>query len=120
MNAISLPYPVSTNRLTRFGYGRAYLSPRARAWKAECAAIAIIAGIEVSTMPMHVSIILHPKLTKAGLSSKTRCDIDNSLKAAFDALNGIAWADDKQIEKVTAQIGEPLKDGGLTVSWVEV
>lgn len=120
MNAITLPYPPSTNRLTRFGNGRAYLSPKARAWKQASAQIARLAGVEVSAMPMHVSIILQPKQNKDGSASKTRIDLDNALKAGFDALNGIVWADDKQIVKVTAQVGFPVPDGGMSVSWVEV
>ena len=120
MNAITLPYPPSTNRLTRFGNGRAYLSPKARAWKQASAQIARMAGVEVSAMPMHVSIILQPKQNKDGSASKTRPDIDNILKAALDGLNGVAWIDDKQILKVTAQIGFPVPDGGLSVSWIEV
>lgn len=120
MNAITLPYPVSTNRLTRYGSGRAYLSPKARAWKQASAQIARLAGVEVSTMPMHVSIILQPKQNKDGSASKTRVDVDNCIKACFDGLNGVVWLDDKQIEKVTAQIGFPVPGGGLSVSWVEV
>lgn len=34
--------------------------------------------------------------------SKLRGDLDNYLKLAFDALNGVAFDDDKQVVKITA------------------
>ena len=30
-------------------------------------------------------------------------DIDNLIKAVFDGLNGVAWADDRQVVRVTAE-----------------
>ena len=33
-------------------------------------------------------------------ANKIRCDIDNLSKAVLDALNGLAWEDDKQITKL--------------------
>lgn len=120
MNAITLPYPPSTNRLTRFGGGRAYHSPKAKAWKIAAALSARSAGVTASSMPMHVSITLHPRKNKDGSASKVRLDVDNPIKATFDALNGIAWFDDKQIIKVTAQIGHAVQNGALTVAWIEV
>jgi Holliday junction resolvase RusA-like endonuclease len=34
--------------------------------------------------------------------SKLRGDLDNMVKTALDALNGKAWADDRQVVKISA------------------
>lgn len=120
MQSIKLAYPPSTNRLTRTGNGRAYASPKATAWKKQSAIIARASGARPSSLPMEVAIRLHPRVIKGGAASKTRIDIDNAIKAALDALNGVAWYDDKQVVKIQAEVAEAMPDGGLTVTWEEV
>ena len=119
MEALSLPYPPSTNRLTRHGNGRAYASPQAAAWKRQAAWLAKAAGVRVTALPVAVSVLLHPKANKDGSASKTRIDIDNAIKAALDALNGVAWLDDKQVIRLSAEVSDPLENGGLTIEWKE-
>ncbi len=34
----------------------------------------------------------------------------------LDALQGVAYLNDKQVRKITAEYGDPLPDGGLTVT----
>ncbi len=65
--------------------------------------------------PVSVDIALMPRLTKEGRASKVRVDLDNALKVAIDALNGICWQDDSQIVAISATIGLPIHDGGLII-----
>jgi crossover junction endodeoxyribonuclease RusA len=59
---------------------------------------------------------LHPKLTVKGEASKVRLDLSNCLKVVEDALNGIAYHDDKQVVEIHGKIGAPVKDGGITIT----
>jgi crossover junction endodeoxyribonuclease RusA len=117
--SLSLPYPPSTNRLIRIGSGRAYQSPEARYWKIKAAWKAKQEGATISDKPMSLTIMLHPRAKKDGSPSKSRIDIDNSIKAVCDALNGVAWHDDRQVVRVVAEVSDPLPDGGLTVLWCD-
>lgn len=60
-------------------------------------------------------LILHPRSNKNGEASKIRLDLDNSIKAAADAMNGVAYLDDSQITRIVAEVGEPMVGGGLSV-----
>ena len=62
-----------------------------------------------------VIIELKPKLTVKGEASKTCLDIDNCLKVALDALQGIVYENDKQVKKIIAEVGYPVVDGGLKI-----
>lgn len=42
-------------------------------------------------------------------------DLDNYVKVALDALNELAWADDRQVESITATIERHSVHPGLTV-----
>lgn len=115
MTTLTLPYPPSTNRLWRHQAGRVMASPEAKAWKHQAAWIARAAGLTPIAGPVAMDVTLHPKLTSKGRASRARIDLDNALKAGLDALQGIAYADDKQITRLSAALGYPLPDGGLTV-----
>lgn len=39
------------------------------------------------------------------------------MKAAIDALNGIAWLDDSQLVEILARKAEPVEAGALIVEW---
>jgi Holliday junction resolvase RusA-like endonuclease len=32
-----------------------------------------------------------------------RCDVDNAAKAVLDALNGVAWEDDSQVQRLVVE-----------------
>jgi crossover junction endodeoxyribonuclease RusA len=49
-----------------------------------------------------------------GLSVR-RIDLDNAQKVALDALQGIAYHNDRQITHLTIRLGAPVEGGGLTV-----
>jgi crossover junction endodeoxyribonuclease RusA len=117
---LELPYPISANRYwsTRvFGkVAMTYVSPEAKAYKQHAAWAAKAAGVRVVDGDVSVTYVLHPKLTVKGEASRVRCDLDNVLKVLGDAMNGVAWVDDKQIVEIHARIGEPVKDGAISIS----
>lgn len=112
---IVLPYPVSANRYWRNFRGRMVISSEAKAYKKQVAWSFSAFGIEPANGDVSLSIKLHPKLTKKGAASRTICDLDNVLKVVFDALQGVLYVNDKQVKKLTAEIGEPVDGGGLSV-----
>ena len=65
--------------------------------------------------PVSVHVALCPEMTAKGLASKTRLDLDNCLKVALDALQGVAFSNDKQIVKIVAEIGPAQVGGALMV-----
>lgn len=42
-------------------------------------------------------------------------DLDNALKVTIDAMNGVAYEDDKKIRRIVAERGAPVQGGALTV-----
>lgn len=120
MITLTLPYPISANVYWRTRVaGRVamtYVSPEAKAYKQHAAWAARAAGVRLIECDVAVAYVLHPKLTVKGEASKVRCDLDNVLKVLGDAMNGVAWIDDKQIVDIHARIGEPVKDGAITIS----
>lgn len=113
---LTLPYPPSANRLWRIAAGRLVPTPHLTAWKSTCAALATMAGIRKRSGALQAELILHPRATRTGRASQIRLDLDNAIKATFDALNGIAWTDDAQVVALTACIGEPLPEGGVSIT----
>lgn len=110
---IDLPYPPSANRYWRIFRNRAVPSKDATAYKravrSRCCSLRPVGG------KIAVSVTLRPKLTKAGKASKVIIDLDNCLKVALDALQGIAYHNDAQVVEIFARYGEPVEAGGLTI-----
>jgi crossover junction endodeoxyribonuclease RusA len=75
---------------------------------------------KAATGSVAVIVTLQPKLTVKGEASKTVMDLDNALKVTLDALQGIAYENDKQIRKISAEYGVPRVGGGLIVQVVEL
>jgi len=67
-----------------------------------------------------VRLALCPELTRKGVASKTRLDLDNCLKVALDALQGVAFSNDKQVVKLIAELGPAQVGGALMVEIEEV
>lgn len=67
--------------------------PKARAWETAIRARYLELGGPKVEDPLSLWI-------KFVRSNKIRADVDNLLKSVLDALNGIAWLDDAQIEEV--------------------
>ena len=112
---IILPYPVPLNRAYRNFQGTVLLSAEGRAWKKYAAWQAMASGMKPLDGAVWVNLTLHPRTTESGKASKRRVDLDSIFKLCLDALNGVAYHDDKQVERLIAEIGHPVKDGGLTV-----
>lgn len=108
-----LPYPVGSNRVWRNVRGRVIPNPKAEAWKRTAADL--MAGRVMFDGDVSVTYVLHPRKNKNGSSSKTRLDVDAPAKALLDALNGVCYADDKQVVRLSGCIGEPVINGGLSV-----
>lgn len=110
-----LPYPPSLNRYLRHT-GRTYKTPEALKYKTTVSTAGALARMKPLSGPVAVQLVLHPKTTKQGAASATRIDLDNAMKVCLDALQGIAYHDDNQVEEIHARIGEPVLTGGLSVA----
>lgn len=104
----TLPLPPSANRYWRIARGRIYRSSEATAYKTEAGYLALAAGVRPLAGPVAVTITIF-RARQAG-------DLDNFLKVALDSLSGIAYADDKQIVKITAERREDKHNPRAVVS----
>ncbi len=112
---ILLPYPPSANRYWRTFRGRHVRSADAVQYRGEVMSRANIYGLHLLVCPVRVRVTLHPKLTLKGAASRTRIDLDNCCKVVLDALQGVAYDNDKQIEDLHLLLGPAMSDGGLSV-----
>lgn len=117
-----LPYPVSANRYWRSfvpkGWTRAVVAPssEAKAYKTECGWRAKQAGMRAPTdKPIALTLTLCPRQNKDGSASALVLDLGNCLKVAEDALQGIVYANDKQVRDIRMRYGPPSPDGALVV-----
>lgn len=53
-------------------------------------------------------------------ADKRKCDLDNRLKALQDALTGIVWVDDSQIDEIIIKRGSTIKDGAVRLTVWEI
>lgn len=112
-----LPYPVSANRYWKSFRGRMVVSKEAVEYKARVATIFRMVGQPlIEAGPVAAHILLHPRLTKKGVASLTRLDLGNTEKVVSDALNGVAWKDDKQLVRILLEIADPIEGGGVSIS----
>jgi crossover junction endodeoxyribonuclease RusA len=100
MPSLTVPYPPALNRYWRFvtigGKGRVLLSKEARQYKLQVAALR--AGASPVAGPIKLTLrIYRPR--RAG-------DIDSTLKAALDALQGVLYENDSQIVELRAIRGD--------------
>ncbi|HGM0383540.1 RusA family crossover junction endodeoxyribonuclease [Neisseria gonorrhoeae] len=111
-----LPYPVSANRYWRIWGNRAVRSAEAAAYRETVRRIAQGAGAMPSEGAVAVYVRLIPKANKDGGANKTVIDLDNALKVTLDALQGVAYHNDRQVRRIAAEYGgEPVAGGGLAV-----
>ena len=115
MTVLRLPYPISSNRYWRHSGAITHVSSEANAYKRVVALAARYAGLEPLFGVVAVDITFHPKTTKSGAASKQRLDLDNVLKVTLDALQGVAYHNDSQVSYLTAEVGQAIDGGGLSV-----
>lgn len=107
MLKVTLPYPPSTNRLWRSfvtpsGGVRVILTPEARRYKQEVFWRAKTAGARITEAPVYVKIRLVPP-------GRRSIDVDNAIKVTLDALENVAYFNDKQVRRLFAEVAEPEK-----------
>ena len=114
---IRLPEPPSANAYWRSvtigGRARVLLSREARAYKAAVASQCdrtpgLVLGRYYADVPLRLTLTWH--------RSKRMGDLSNRIKVLEDALNGLLWVDDKQIEEIHAFRRESPRDGYVDVS----
>lgn len=104
-------------RVTKFGTFTPQQTVNAEAWVRQCA---VLAGVRVMEGPIYLELAIwhaipaswsrkkRDQALSMNLMPTCKPDIDNVVKLIGDSLNGIAWADDKQI--VTLQAGRRYAD----------
>jgi crossover junction endodeoxyribonuclease RusA len=94
---LTLPFPPALNHYYRHVGSRVLLSKAGRAYRERAVLYALASGATFAQPlrgPLGVEIVLY--------RPARRGDIDGYFKAAFDSLNGIAWADDSQVVELHA------------------
>ena len=98
------PYPPSVNGYWGFHGSHRYLTPKAKAFKAEVV-LASIGHQKYGSDRLSVSIVLNPP-------DKRIRDIDNSIKSLLDAMcQAQLFDDDSQIDKLLVERGTIVKGG---------
>ena len=109
------PVPQPRARVsTRGGFARAYVPAThpVHAYRQAVADAARAAGAGVHGEPVCVVIDLvweRPKshMRKSGVKPDApvlpRADVDNAAKAVLDSLNGVAWEDDSQVQRLVVE-----------------
>lgn len=112
---VALPYPPSVNRMWRNFRGRTVLSGDGKAYKAEVQRLALAKGAELITGSLRLRVKLLPKTKKDGSASAIVMDLSNCLKVAEDALQGVCYENDRQVESIRLDYGDAAEGGGLIV-----
>lgn len=116
---IHLPAPLSTNRYWTIQRGTGGIGPSAegRKWKQQAKVLASRQAPPGAPFvgAVMVEIVLHPPVRKDGLASSVRVDLDNAAKCTLDVLEGVAYANDRQIEVLTIRLGDARPGGGMTI-----
>jgi crossover junction endodeoxyribonuclease RusA len=129
MPSLILPYPPSANRYWRIYNNRAVVSVEAGAYKREIWAIAHANGVSDPTLALvSLECVLRPVCPKDSAKRERRegpnwhhalrcIDVSNAIKIAEDALQGIAYVNDKQVRKIHIERGMPVEGGAFEITW---
>lgn len=133
MISLVLPYPISANRYWRSlvprGHQRAIvtLSDEAKAYKAEVALLARVAGVRTALAGrIALGIQLYParpldwakraQKNPLGWDDDVRSiDLDNALKVLIDSIKDVVIEDDKWVRRIEAERMEPDANGARVV-----
>ncbi len=104
---LTLPYPISANRYWRhvnlpYGGFRVVKSKEAQWYRKACHVSWLQAKQKPFEGAIGVSLKLYPR-------DKRSIDLDNGMKVPFDALQGLAYRNDRQIRRICAEYCEPDK-----------
>lgn len=105
---LTLPYPPSANHYLRRTSRGVYRTPEAQAYKETVALTLRLEGVEPLTGDLEIVVDAY--------RPRKRGDLDNILKVALDSLNGLAWHDDKQIARITANRHDDPKRPRLEIA----
>lgn len=95
MTRLILPPPISANRYWRKFRNRMVVSAEAQAYKREVSLIAAASGLDMLTGDVAIRLDVYREAKRG--------DLDNKLKVILDSLQGILYADDKQIVEIHAR-----------------
>lgn len=131
-HTLVLPYPVSANRYWRAvtinGHAAMVPTKEAKAYRDQVAWLAKQAGLRI---PLDGRVSLHVKLFPQrpqdwakraqrdpdNWHDDVRCiDLGNCEKVLSDALNRVAWVDDKQLHRITLERCEPDGEARVEVT----
>lgn len=93
MITLTLPNPPSANRYWRRAGRHIHKSAEAKAYQEA------VAWLAHGVQPLQGEVAVH----LAWYRPAKRGDLDNRIKVILDALNGVAYEDDKQIVKIIAE-----------------
>lgn len=99
------PIPKARPRVWK---GHAHTPQRTKAWADVVGWAARAARVPLHEGDIYVSLMFQRK-------GKQRADVDNLAKNCMDALNGIAWDDDKQIVALRATVTYGSDNPGVDV-----
>jgi crossover junction endodeoxyribonuclease RusA len=92
-----------------------YLSAEGKQWKQSAYLSAKQQGGVKIVGDVCVMLVLHPRANKNGSASKAVLDLGNAEKCTIDAMQGVLFDDDKQIQMMMMRYGEPKEGGGVTL-----
>jgi crossover junction endodeoxyribonuclease RusA len=105
---LTLPYPPSANKYWRSVRGRVLVSREARAYKQGVKLRALTAGVRPIEGPVHLTLAVY-RPRRAG-------DLSNRIKVLEDALCGVAFEDDDQVESIHAMRFDDKENPRVEVS----
>ena len=112
MIELELPYPPSVNHYYRRVGQRTLISRQGRQYREEVVALVKLVGFKPVAGRVELRLEFYPP-------DRRRRDLDNVLKALWDALeHGGIYHNDSQVKKVTAEMLSPTP-GGRVIARIE-